>query len=500
MVNDPPRELVVLHYHFRPGGVRRVIELLLPWLARHFEKVTLLAGEAPDAGWAQAISQSVRSLRISIHPAMNYFVPGRTDFSRVRGEIRRALQGEVGPQALLWAHNLALGRNLLLADEVAAHSAAAGGRLLSHHHDFWCDQRWARWPEMRAAGFRSLSRVAQAAFAVGARVVHGGINSADTRLLAKHLPSTAWLPNPMDPSPRPSAPSVRAAHDWLADQLGDDSPVWICPTRLLRRKNLAEAILLTRWLNPDGWLVTTGGTSSPAESQYAQKLTAAIKADSWRVRLGLLEKANGPQLPDLLASADALVMTSVQEGFGFPYLEGAGLGCRVLARRIPNVQPDLEAFGISLPGLYHEVRVPPEAFDVGREVARQKVLYRQWLRQLPAAVRVLAGRPLLLNSPSKPVSFSRLTIEAQLEILALPPERSLRMCRRANTGLFEALASPPAHPPAGTFLSPAECAERLIGVRFDARPPSGNEAADTQLGFIRERTGSRFLFPILMQE
>jgi len=276
----------------------------------------------------------------------------------------------------------------------------------------------------------------------------------------------------------------------------------MCPTRLLRRKNLAEAILLTRWRNPHGWLVTTGGASSPAESVYARKLAAACQAGNWRVRLGLLDKADGahPTLPSLMAASDALVMTSLQEGFGFPYLEGAGLGCRTLARRIPNVQPDLEAFGLSLPGLYHDVRIPPEAFNIGSEVARQKVIYRQWLRQLPAAARALAGRPLLLSTPARPVAFSRLTIEAQLEILALPPQKSLSLCRQTNPDLLEALSAPPAQPPPGTFLSPLECAERLRAVRFDARPPSVNEAADTQLAFIRERTASRFLFPVLMQD
>ncbi|OYV85625.1 MAG: hypothetical protein B7Z73_13210, partial [Planctomycetia bacterium 21-64-5] len=38
---------------------------------------------------------------------------------------------------------------------------------------------------------------------------------------------------------------------WLSEQLGDDAPVWLMPCRLLRRKNLAEALLLARWLRPE---------------------------------------------------------------------------------------------------------------------------------------------------------------------------------------------------------------------------------------------------------
>lgn len=500
MDQDPPRELVALHYHLRPGGVRRVMELLLPALAPHFDRVTLLTGEAPGDSWTGALAASVPGLRVAVHPALNYFIPGEKNPLAVRREIRRALTREAGPQSLIWAHNLALGRNLLLADEVAAHSAATGARLLSHHHDFWCDQRWARWPEMRASGFRSLARVAQAVFASGARVVHAGINSADAGLLARHLPATAWLPNPIDLSPPPDAEAVAGARAWLTAQLGDSSPVWLSPTRLLRRKNLAEAILLTRWLNPSGWLVTTGGASSPAEIGYFRRLDAACRNGGWRVRLGLLESVPHPALPALMRAADALVMTSVQEGFGFPYLEGAGLGCRTLARRLPNVQPDLETFGLSLPGLYHEVMIPPGVFDAEREVARQKALLGRWLHHLPRSSRLLAGPPPLIASPKKPVAFSRLSLEAQLEVLALPPAESLRMCRRANAETLRASMAPPARRPPGTFLSPSECANRLLALRFDKPSPTPTEASATQFGFLRERTASLFLFPLLMEE
>jgi len=48
-------DVAIVHYHLRPGGVRRVIELATLYLANHCAKrigtVLLGTGEAPDAGW-----------------------------------------------------------------------------------------------------------------------------------------------------------------------------------------------------------------------------------------------------------------------------------------------------------------------------------------------------------------------------------------------------------------------------------------------------------------
>ena len=492
--------LVVVHYHFRPGGVRRVLELLLPELAKRFKKITLLGGESPDADWGRAIRSTTPRLRFVIAPAFQYF--GTCSPGRARDEIRGILQREAGPDALIWAHNLSLGRNMILADEFAAHSARTGVRLISHHHDFWCDQRWARWPEMRDQGFRSLSRAASAAFAADARVLHVGINSSDVRLLSRHMKCTAWLPNPAGGLARPGKPALARARRWLREELGDGSPVWIYPARFLRRKNFAEAILLTRWLAPEAWLVTTGGVSSPGEAAYASKLQSAARKGRWRVRFGVLARceARSPSVPELLCAAGSIIMTSIQEGFGFPYLEGAELGCRLVARRLPAIQPDLETFGIEIPGLYDEVLIPPGLFDTKAETRRQRSLFRRWKNLLPAPCRALAGTPLFLAEPHRPIPFSRLTLAAQLEVLAAPPRDSLSACATLNPMIGNLSGESRAEWQGASLLSPAACAERFFEhvAVFPRQRPSALEARETQAGIIEERLGEKFLFPLLM--
>jgi len=518
------RNLVVVHYHLRPGGVRRIIELALPYIisaaSEPIESVTLASGEMPDAAWREELVRDMRGTQLHFfcESAFRYLSEQRSPPEVIRRRVLSALEGltEKFPPAetLIWAQNLGLARNLILSDELAKFSARHGLSLLSHHHDLWFENRWARWSEMRACGFRSLSTVARASFAAGARVCHITINRLDNAVLSKHLGSqTKCLPNLAQAGRTPSRSRTRAARDWLRFRLGDDGPVWIFPTRFLRRKNLAEAVLLTRWLRPEGWLVTTAGVSSREERGYAQRLEAASRRGRWRVRFRLLTEVNGsaPAIGDLAAASEAMLLTSAQEGFGLPYLEAATLGKPLIARHLPNVIPDLLGLGFSFPHLYKEILIAPGLLDLKNERARQQKLWRAWKSTMPSLCRRLAGRPALLDLPhDEPVPFSRLTLSGQLEVLAIAPEESWAACRGHNPSLqqWRTLAQ------AGRLeaMQWPERAEAVIGgkayaARFwkavagiPSRPLGAHAVERAQRDSIAQRLGTDFLYPILFGE
>jgi len=74
----------IVHYHFRPGGVRRVIELATPHIVRairpRVREVVLATGEAPYATWLRNFRASVRPVPVAcqVEPALNYFTEQRT--------------------------------------------------------------------------------------------------------------------------------------------------------------------------------------------------------------------------------------------------------------------------------------------------------------------------------------------------------------------------------------------------------------------------------------
>jgi len=515
-------KLVIVHHHFRPGGVRRVIELGTPHLVAHWPQrvraVVLATGEAPDPAWLRAFRQRLRGtpVKVLVQPAFGYVSElaqdGRPLRRRVMDGIRQLLREAMHDDCLIWAHNLALGRNLYLARELTFTCHCAGMPLIAHHHDWWFENRWHHFTAMREPGFRTLRAVASAVLAASPRICHVAINRADAAVLEKHFPGLAgWLPNPVESAAPPSAPRVQAARAWLGQQLGEDAPVWLLPCRLLRRKNIAEALLLARWLRPEAWLVTTGGVSSAEEQAYADALAAAARTHSWRLRLGILhgDESQEPSVSELLAASEAVILTSLQEGFGLPYLEAAALRRPLVARALPNIAPDLAKFGFRFPQSYRELWVDPALFDWPRERDRQARSFAEWKSLMPRAAADLAGKPAVLAAGKQPcpVPFSRLTLAAQLEVLVQPVERSWERCAplnpflktwRARAVAGRLLASP-WPPSAARWLGGRAYVRRfleLVPPLFSKAPPAGASQA-AQAEFLRKKLRAEYLYPLL---
>lgn len=514
--------LVILHYHLRPGGIRRVIELAAPHIVRaldgHITEVTVATGEAPDRKWRALFLDALRRVpvRFVVTPSFGYVSEQHRRPEAIRTAIRRVLNalfdGKSSGNCVVWAHNLGLARNLLLTQELVVACESRGITLLAHHHDWWFDNRWQRWPELQRTGFHTLSRTAEVVFG-HAHTQHLCINQSDWNVLKKHFRArAAWLPNLADRAP--SAPSIRVrrAHRWLQARLGhDNAPVWILPCRLLRRKNVAEALLLKRWLRPAAWLVTTGGVSSAEEQPYLEKISAAAHAHHWRIRLGVLagDESRKPSVSDLLAASEVVLLTSVQEGFGLPYIEAAAAGRPLIARNLPNIAPDLKQFGFTLPQSYDEIFVHPSLFDWRSEHQRQKEFYSQWLKQLPFHVRQWARKPALLaaGNPDKPVPFSRLTLTAQIQVLLQPPSRSWQVCAPLNPFLLEwrrraeraDLRVTPWPRKAGRWLSGKAYALRFReALNSDTGPAiTPGAASAVQKDFIHAKLAARYLYPLL---
>jgi hypothetical protein len=454
-------------------------------------------------------------VRLKVVPAMGYVGEQTEAASVLRDQLFSAFKGwrACGGDRpdVVWAHNLSLGRNLLLAEALAEVCAASGVPLVLHQHDWWFDHRWGRWPEMRGTGYRTLAAAAAAVFPAG-RTVQATINQADAGVLERSWAgASAWLPNPVGRAGEIGEEARVRARRWLSERLGDDAPVWLLPTRLLRRKNVAEAILLTRWLTPEAWLVTTGGPSSAAEQGYFDRLQEAVREGKWRVRLGLLAGlgvGDHPPVGDLMAASETLLMTSVQEGFGLPYLEAAGVRRPLVARRLPNVMPDLGKFGFDFPHGYDEVQVPPGLWNIGGERERQRDRFGRWRGSLPKPVRAWVERPAILEAGGgdRPVAFSRLTWEGQREVLRRPLEASWEGCAGLNPWLAawrEAAQAGSMEPVvwaagADQWLGAEVYGRRFWGAVSSAGTGKGlGTAVQVQQQFIKERLTRGHLFPLL---
>jgi glycosyltransferase involved in cell wall biosynthesis len=514
--------LIVVHFHLRPGGIRRIIEQGTPYLVQEsphkISSVVLAAGEPADRRWRGNFARRLCGVCIEdfIVPSFGYFSEQRSAPAKLRAQIREALarllHGANASNTLVWAHNLGIGRNALLSQELPAACARRGVTLVEHHHDWWFDNRWLRWPELNRSGVRNTAATARTVFPTHPTTRHLAINSSDAAILTRHFAKHAgWLPNLTERGTPRSKESVRETQRWLAGKVGrSDAPVWLVPCRLLRRKNIAEALLLTRWLRPGAWLVIAGNASSADEVSYMQKLRAAARRHSWPLRIGVLAGAErrNPSMPQLLAACEAVLLTSLQEGFGLPFLEAVAAGRPLIARALPNISHDLARFGFHFAQIYEALLVTPDLFDWESERRRQKRIFGRWLRQLPAGIGHMTGTPALLAAAAPAlVPFSRLTLTAQLEVLAASPAVSWRKCLPLNPWLAD-WRERAAHGKLRATRWPASADQWLGGKAYGRRfwkliaaetpkPVAISAASAAQEDFFRARLDAENLFPLL---
>jgi hypothetical protein len=256
-----------------------------------------------------------------------------------------------------------------------------------------------------------------------------------------------------------------------------------------------------------------GDVSSSEELPHFEKLNAAARAHHWRLRLRVLagDEARKPTVPELLAASEAVLLTSLQEGFGLPYLEAAAACRPLIARALPNIAPDLARFGFGFPQSYEEILVDTDLFDWKAERARQRRLFRAWLNSLPLSARRLAGKPHILAAQRQPdaVPFSRLTLTAQLEVLTQAAALSWETCAKHNPFLetwrraagARRLQVSPWPRRAARWLSGENYGRRFRGL-CDAALASRKSAdpAGCQEDFIRHKLKAKFLYPLLWSQ
>ena len=499
-----------------------MIELATPHLLEYWPErirsVMLATGEAPDSVWLEAFCRCLKGVQVQVvvRPAFGYVSEQRLDENNISEVLARELESLFSDapynNSFVWAHNLGLGRNLYLTRALALFCHRHGIPLLAHHHDWWFENRWHHFAALEAPAFRRLNAVAEAVLAGSPQISHVAINLFDAKVLERYFKRFGgWLPDPIEPETPPSPKRIRAARLWLRKQIGEDAPVWLLPCRLLRRKNIAEALLLTRWLRPEAWLVTTGGASSAEEQPYAAALEAAAKRGNLRLRLGVLQgdESAKPTVPELMAASEAVLLTSIQEGFGLPYLEAVAVGRPLLARSLPNIAPDLDLFGFKFPHTYDELLIEPTLFDWKKELARQKRMFAKWKHIMPSGVRKLVELPVLLAAAGKPrpVPFSRLSLAAQLEVLEKPPEYSWACCMPLNPFLqtWRQLASAgelktiPWPRSANQWIGGRAFAKRFLEIAplcvSKGPPPGAGIRAQTE--FLRKKLRAEYIYPIL---
>ncbi len=325
--------VAVIHYHLRPGGVTRVVERAVEALDGKAE-VLVLGGEAPAPG--DALTPITEPF-----PSLGYSEEKLPEAEKLAEDLRFTARSLLGRDPDIWhIHNHSLGKNSF-TPQLAWHLANAGCRLLLQPHDFAEDGRPENYRLLRNHLGDELDNIL---YPRADHVWYAPINYRDKAFLEGiGLSNVHELPNAV------------TAHE--PREGGSGSKTILYPARAIRRKNMGE-FLLWSLLAPEGYTFqSTLAPQNPVWQGYYNEWVAFARELNLPVEFDAGRKHD---FAGLVQNAEALMSTSIAEGFGLAFLEPWLEGKMLIGRKLPEITTDFEEEGLDLSTLYATLAIPLE--------------------------------------------------------------------------------------------------------------------------------------------
>lgn len=358
-MNDRPI-IAMVHYHLRRGGVTRVMQSALAALKDAPVQCIVLTGEPPRDDMAM-------DAPVAVVNGLGYDENGDHVFAETLIEkTKQAVREAIGSVPDIWhIHNHALGKNAAWTHAVSM-LVESGERVLLHIHDFAEDGRPDNYrylaEQLRDVNAGNMERTlypqrARTHYALLNRRDRGFMMNAGVPEKRAHLlPNAVW---------------TGGQEQEIPDACDTDRPLYLYPTRAIRRKNIGEFLLWSAMDEGNGrYGITLAPQSSGEVPFYERWQTFAWQQDlPVEFELGLKHDYHA-----LLASASALVTTSMAEGFGLAFLESWLMNRSLAGRNLLEITAEFVEEGIDLAGLYDTLTVPLEW--IGEEAFRNAIADR----------------------------------------------------------------------------------------------------------------------------
>ena len=341
--------VALIHYTAPPvvGGVEAVLARQARALAAAGYPVRIIAGVAAvDAPGVEAVAiPPMYGAHSDIAPLQAALMEGRLPdaFPQWRERLRRALREALHGVDVAILHNVCtMDKNLVLSAALYDLVTEEPRRWIGWHHDAvilragaprFPGEPWELlvrpWPVVHVTVSEARRQALAAAWGIPAALIHVIPNGVDFGEFFRWGALTRSLVERL---------SLMAA-----------DAILLTPVRITRRKRLEEALAVLRCLRAQtGWdarLVVTGppGAHTPANRAYLEALRAQRAAWGLEGVAHFLYEHLGEGLPeeavaDFYTLADAVLLTSEEEGFGLPVLEAGLARLPVFARELPPLR------------------------------------------------------------------------------------------------------------------------------------------------------------------
>ncbi|MDC7124147.1 MAG: hypothetical protein PQJ46_01175 [Spirochaetales bacterium] len=428
--------ITIFHYHLLPGGVTNVILLGVKSLilnASNLESIRIVCGKAENTNiiekkLLEEIKKSGKNIffEIRVEPTIDYL----TNNSRLNPEKIEALAlklHESYGDSFWWIHNYHLGKNPLFTAAVI-HTAKQfpEQRILLHIHDFPECARYDNLDKLFLAGIKNP-------YPVTKNIDYALINSRDKKILEEAgIPSEKLflLNNPVEDDSIDSivmsdekkielkTAFFKSYHNDFPG-LKPDGKILFYPVRTIRRKNVFEAGLIAALSNEPINLVLSLPGISDSEKKYSELCEKTFKEGLipgiWGS--GMSKSQDVPSYPQMLKLCDMIISSSVQEGFGYLFINSVTLGTPVVARNLDILDGIKDFFPEQHCFFYNNFFVPISGSKAETLKEAYKIKIKKLGKYLSEKAVESISKKIELLSTDKIADFSFLSVEEQVDIL-----------------------------------------------------------------------------------
>ena len=357
--------ITVFHYHLQTGGITQVIGdsvyAMLQQAPDQFD-IRIVSGrqDQTDEFIARLNARAPAPVEAEVCSMIDYvdMMDAPPETQQIKQELLRRFSGTTW-----WIHNYHIGKNpqftRAVIDIALEHPEQ---QIVLHIHDFPESGRFFNLKKIQ-------SRIDGVLYPVCPNVRYVVINSRDYHILTNAgIPESHvfLLNNPVNPDGNGFI-DIWSVHDRINRWALDNLPFWhehgkliLYPIRAIRRKNVLEAALLTNLLDtPANLLVTLPGRSNQ-EKQYSNLIAKAFEEKlvpgAWAVGTHLEEFETS--FNELTHSADLILSSSIQEGFGYLFINSLLWSVPLVARDLDILEGIKPLFSPDRSYFYRSITVP----------------------------------------------------------------------------------------------------------------------------------------------
>jgi len=445
------QELIIFHYHLLPGGVTDVIKHSLSpilGLAR-IGRVTIVCGREENT---ERLRETIRelvekeesiSVELVILPVIDYMNLQKKDLDPQ--QLKNLLIDRFASRDSVWLiHNYHLGKNWAFTAALNQIAREEEQKMIYQIHDFPECARYKNLNVLKANIQGSL-------YPVSKTLRYCVINMRDYKIMKEAgIPddSLFLLENPLPLENNPAAETVdkRTLMGKLKSLKPETSvfhqegSLWLYPVRSIRRKNVLEGGLVTAMTEDPVNLIVTLPGISPQEKGYSDLCEKAFAkgliSGFWGT--GTLPDSAGISYKELISASDLIYSSSVQEGFGYMYLNALLWKKPLLARYLDIMDGFLPIMENYPAHLYRSVLIPAGR-SLKNELEKEYLQkYRSLETHLPESVKKTLKEDLYSIFSNDFLDFSYLSHEMQYNfLLKLKSPVLLSECRDLNHDLME---------------------------------------------------------------